>query len=466
MSLEQAAAAAKARILYPAEIMLTGAASDNRNILPGQLFVAIRGEHSDGHNFAHDAVKNGAAAVLAERDPFDGTSHVPVLLVDDSVKALGRIGRIWRDSFHGRLAGITGTAGKTTTKELLAHILEQHGKTARNRLNLNTQIGMPISMLATDGDEDFWVMEAGISHPQDMDELGSVMDPDLAIILNAGAGHSLGLGNRGTAWYKARLLHYLRPQGIALVCADYKDLAQEALAIRQDILFFSTTRKDVPYQASYLGLDETGRGNYRLYLRGTELTVNSALTGPYAAENILAAAAAAHCFELTCQEIKDGIAGAELPAQRFAKYKVNGWTVIDDTYNANPLSARRMIEAAAELAANKPFLCVMGEMRELGERADEEHRILGTVLAKSGCCAVFWLGNHARELQAGLADEHYEGYFSVLSSPEDFLSSWQDWQIRTQESDTGLILFKGSRSNRLERFVNLFMEHHHNSHAL
>ncbi|MBR6624673.1 MAG: UDP-N-acetylmuramoylalanyl-D-glutamyl-2, 6-diaminopimelate--D-alanyl-D-alanine ligase, partial [Mailhella sp.] len=129
MTLEQAAKAADAQILYPAEVTLFGAASDNRKVLPGQLFAAIPGEKVDGHDFAASAVQAGAAAVLAQRDPFNGQPLAPVLLVDDSVKALGRIGNAWRNAFAGRVAGITGTAGKTTTKELLAHILSQKGKT-------------------------------------------------------------------------------------------------------------------------------------------------------------------------------------------------------------------------------------------------------------------------------------------------------------------------------------------------
>ncbi len=464
MTLEQAARAAGADILYPAAITLCGAASDNRKVLPGQLFAAIVGERSDGHDFAAAAVEAGASAVLAQRDPFHGEAKAPVLLVDDSVAALGRIGHAWRKAFSGRVAGITGTAGKTTTKELLAHILAQHGKTARNLLNLNTQVGMPVSMMAADGDEAFWVMEAGISNPDDMDQLGPVMEPDIAIILNVGAGHTQGLGQKGTAYYKAKLLHYINKDGQALVSADYDDLVREARAIRPDAVFFSAAGNPAPYRAEYLGLDENGRGRYRLWLDGQSFDVDSVLSGAYAAENIIAAAAAAHLLGLSREEIAQGISTAPLPAQRFNRRDVPGWIVIDDTYNANPLSSGRMIEAAAELARERDFVCVMGEMLELGDVAEKEHVELGRTLARSGAQAVFWAGGHADDVEAGLRAQGFTGLFAPCASPEAFDAALTSWENGRAPGREGLALFKGSRGNRLERFVNLFMERH--SHAV
>ncbi len=464
MTLEEAARAARAEVLNAAPVVLRGACSDNREAKAGDLFAAIAGERVDGHSFARAAVQAGAAAVLAERDPFDGEGVAPVLVVDNTVQALGRIGHAWRERFEGRVTGITGTAGKTTTKELLAHILSMNGKTAKNRMKLNSQIGMPISMMAAAGDEKFWVMEAGISHPDDMDELGPVMEPDLAVILNVGAGHALGLGGRGTAYYKSRLLAHIRKGGEALVSADYEDLVREARAVRPDAVFFSTQGRPVPYRAGYLGLDENGRGNYRLWLDGEELDVSCALSGSYAAENIIAAAAAARLLGLSGEEIRHGVESAPFPAQRFARHELPGWIVIDDTYNANPLSAARMIEAAAELAAGRVFVCVMGAMGELGDVAAVEHRKLGRILASSGCAAVFWTGPHAAEVQEGLEEERFAGFFAEVPSPADFLPALEKWEQRRHDGRNGLVLFKGSRVNRMERLVTLFMEQ--KSHAL
>ena len=468
MMLDDVARAAGARLLRPAgqAVAITGASSDSRTVSPGDLFVCVPGERTDGHDHAADAVKAGAAAVLAQRDPFSGEAGsrlplTPVLLADNSVAALGRLGHAWRAAFRGKVAGVTGTAGKTTLKELLAHVLAGHGKTARNPLNLNTQIGLPLSMLRTGGDETFWVMEAGISHAGDMDELGPIMEPDLAVILNVGAGHTEGLGGRGVAQCKARLLKYLAPGAQALVSADYPDLVRETRAVCPTAVYFSTTGKQMPYRASYLGPatdpDGNGRGRYRLWLDGDSLDVTCALTGPYGAENVVAAAAAAHLLGLSTEEIAAGIGSAALPAQRFARLIVPGWTLIDDSYNANPLSCARMIEAAAELARDKALVCVMGEMLELGDEADRQHVELGRALACAR--AVFWVGGHADRVREGLDKEHFSGLFRALARPEDFLPAFAEWQgARPDRDGEGLILFKGSRGNRLVRLVNAFAE--------
>lgn len=465
MSLEEAVKAAGAHLLHPTghPVELTGAASDSRAVKPGDLFVCVAGEHTDGHAHAADAVRNGAAAVLAERDPFEGEVNArvlltPVLLTGHSIEALGRLGHAWRVAFTGKVVGVTGTAGKTTLKELLAHILSMHGSTARNPMNLNTQIGLPVSMLNAAGDEAFWVMEAGISHAGDMDELGSVLEPDLAVILNVGPGHTQGLGGKGVARCKASLLKYLAKDGIALISADYPDLVRETRALCPAAVYFSTTGKQMPYRASYLGLTEDGRGSYRLWLDGDSLDITCALTGPYGAENVIAAAAAAHLLGLNAEEIARGLETAELPAQRFARMSLPGWTVIDDSYNANPLSCARMLEASSELARDKCLVCVMGEMLELGDEAEKEHLELGRALASARAQAVFWIGGRADAVREGLDKEHYAGFFRVLGRPEDFLPAMTEWEAGRTDRREGLMLFKGSRGNRLERLVKAFAE--------
>lgn len=462
MKLQEAALTAQANSLHPLDqgandLLLTGVAMDSRTVKPGDLFVCIKGEHTDGHLHADQAVRAGAVAVLAEHDPFaGGSAPVPVLLVDSSVRALGRLGHAWRRKFTGKVVGVTGTAGKTTVKELLANILAVRGPTARNPLNFNTQIGLPMSILATTGKEEFWVMEAGISQAEDMDELGPVLEPDLALILNVGAGHTQWLGGKGTAHYKALLLKYLAPGGTVLVSADYPDLVKEARVHCPTSIFFSITGKQIPYRASYLGLSEDGRGHYHLWLDGLSLDVVCALSGSYSAENVMAAAAAAHLLGLSMKEIARGLETATLPAQRFNRFQVPGWVVIDDSYNANPLSCARVLEAVCELGRDKIKVCVMGEMLELGDIAEAEHEALGRALASSGAQAVFWFGGFAAKVRQGLEKEHYSGYFRSLTSPDEFLPALTAWEETKKGGKEGLILFKGSRGNKLERLVEAF----------
>ncbi|MDE7012256.1 MAG: UDP-N-acetylmuramoyl-tripeptide--D-alanyl-D-alanine ligase, partial [Mailhella sp.] len=221
ITVSQALQDCDAVLLYDKEyenLSFDGAAYDNRLVQKNNLFVCIKGENNDGHNFAKDAVARGASAVLAEKNPFGENPPVPVLLVENSVKALGLLAckarlRFGEDKTK-KVIGITGTAGKTSVKELIAHILSMEKdlsfnekNVAKNPLNYNTQIGMPVSILNASGKEKYWVFELGISHAEDMDELGRILWPDMAVILNAATGHSEGLGDMGVAYYKAQLLN-------------------------------------------------------------------------------------------------------------------------------------------------------------------------------------------------------------------------------------------------------------------
>ncbi|MBD5557906.1 MAG: UDP-N-acetylmuramoyl-tripeptide--D-alanyl-D-alanine ligase [Desulfovibrio sp.] len=431
--------------------MLTRAVTDSREAAPGALFVCVPGARVDGHDFAASAVERGARAVLASRPlPEVVALGAPVLVVPDTVRALGRLAAYWRDKTGAKVVCVTGTAGKTTLKETLAAILAEHGKTARTPLNHNNQIGMPCAVLDTDGDEDFWVMEAGISHEGDMDELAAILRPDLALILNVGPGHTEGLGGRGVAWHKARLLAHLSPGGTALVSADYADLVAEAEATGAKPVYFSATGVDVPYSAR-MG---EGAGNFYLELAGEGLEAQTPFRGAFGAENAIAAAGAAHLLGLDAEEIRRGFAVATLPPQRCARKEFGPWRVIDDTYNANPLSMRRMLEAAAAEAgaASLPLVAVLGEMGELGADSARHHEDLGRLLGELGVAAVFWKGGHGGDVRVGLAATHPHAArgWTEVKGPEDFAAAWQACR---DFPAGGVLLFKGSRANRLEELL-------------
>ena len=457
LELEELAAAAGCTLPEAARnITIEAVATDSRAVRPGTLFICLAGEHADGHDFALKAQDGGAAAILGTRAAADMPAglRIPYLRADDAVKALGRMAACWRTRCAGvKVVGITGTAGKTTVKELLAQTLALQGKTARNPVNLNNQIGLPLSLLATDGDEAFWVMEAGISHEGDMDELGAILRPDVALILNVGAGHTEGLGARGVAWHKARLLHYVPRDGICLISADYPDLVREARAVRGDLHYFTAEGRPLQFRGAAAG-GEGERGRYRLNLDGRACDVMAPFRGAYGTENCIAVAAVASLLGLTPETIARGIAGAELPAQRFVRRSIGQWNVIDDTYNANPLSMTRMLDAAAELAeseANGCLVAVLGEMRELGDLAAAEHERLGRHLAELRPCAVIWKGGQGEAVRAGL---ERGGYAGVFRQPEDagaFVAVMAE--LAGANGRGGLVLFKGSRGNALEDWL-------------
>ena len=414
--------------------IVEGVGTDSRVVKPGSLFVCIPGETFDGHDFAVKAIEAGAAALLVSRNPFDAVPPVPLILVEDTVKALGKLSHCWRERLgETRVIGLTGTAGKTTVKELLAQVMSRRGLTAKTHMNLNNQIGLPLSMLAATGEEAFWVMEAGISHPNDMDELGAILEPDLALILNVGPGHAAGLGDRGTAHYKSKLLAHLAPGGTAIISADYPDLAREARAVRQELVFFSTSGRQVDYRAAYVVPAGEDKGLFRLWLDGVSIDVEAPFRGAFGAENVIAVAAVA---------LIEG----------------DGVYILDDSYNANPLSFSRMLEAAAEMAgdhADRPLVCVLGEMGELGSLSEDEHRNLGRLVADIKPRLVCWKGGHLEEFEDGLHAGRYGGAFCPVTSAEDMFKGLAACDLG---SGGGVILFKGSRSNKLETLVSAFTE--------
>lgn len=445
--------------------------TDSRQEAAGNLFVCIKGERVDGHDFIPQVAGQGALAVLASRDVFAGeTPPLAVIYAPepaaDTVAALGRLGSAQRDAFKGMVIGITGSAGKTSVKEVLASVLSVRGKTAKNFMNLNSQIGLPVSLLNADTEAAYWVMEAGISAPHDMDELGAILRPDLALVLNVGAAHLAGLEDRGVAYYKSRLLTHLAPGGRALVSADYPDLLRESRNSGADVKYFSIRNTAADYYAAYLGPASAASGRYRVHVKGGEsFEVVAPFRGSYGSENVAAISGAAHLAGLAVREIILGFAGATLPAQRFACQTRGGFTLIDDSYNANPLSAARMLETAGEMAAGEkaPLFLAMGEMLELGSEAARAHRELGGQMAAAGARVVIWKGRSAEAgaaLSEGLKAGGFSGIFREASSLEEFSELMGLFNEHAKPDETGrpkgVILFKASRGMRLELWAEVF----------
>ncbi|MGE4291283.1 MAG: UDP-N-acetylmuramoyl-tripeptide--D-alanyl-D-alanine ligase [Desulfovibrio sp.] len=423
--------------------------TDSRAVEPGDLFVCIEGERFDGHEFAETAARSGAAAVLASR-MLD--LPVPVLMVRDTVRGMGLLARACRDAAQARVVAVTGSAGKTTVKEMLASVAAQNGRVSRNAGNLNNQIGLPLSIFRADPDADLWVLELGISKPHDMDELGPVASPDMAVIHNIGPAHLEGLGDlRGVARAKASLLRHLRPGGLAVVNADHELLREEALRLRPEATLYSTVDSGHPYFCSFLGALPDGRGRYLVRTPDFELEAELPFCGAHFAENIGAAATAAHLLGLLGQSGQSLLAGlneTRTPAQRFACSCRGGVTVIDDTYNANPLSMRGAVTTAWEMArsgSERPLVLVLGDMKELGSGAVEEHVRLGQHLRDVAPAAIFFHGEYARDVALGYGEN---ARVEPLSSPETLLRRWRQLGLKN-----AVVLFKGSRSCRMEDYA-------------
>jgi UDP-N-acetylmuramoyl-tripeptide--D-alanyl-D-alanine ligase len=441
MTLQQIAEAMGASIDRGHDLNVGRVCIDSRAVRRGDIFFCIVGQKLDGHEFARQAVENGACAVVAGA-PLE--LDVPVLLVRDTTLALGRLARAWREKASARVIGVTGSAGKTTIKEMLAQVLSMAGVTAKNFRNLNNQIGLPLSILEMTGEEDFWVLELGISRPGDMDELGYILAPDAALLINVGGCHLEGLGSLdGVAEQKSILLDHVRKGGFACVSADYPELSRECAKRSLKMATFSGASAPADY--SCLRRERTPEGvTYTLRVKGAEMRCRVS-ANVHIAENMAAVAAMAMELGLPLADVESALTEYSPVTQRFVQSRVGSWLFIDDTYNANPVSMARSIREAARLAKGERLVLVLGDMLELGEDAARAHRELGGLIAQTGATHCFFRGRHAEDVKAGL--QGFEGIFQKVSGPEEVLQV-----LSAVRNDDGVMLFKGSRGCKMEQY--------------
>ena len=433
-----------------------GASMDSRDAQQGKLFFCSKGERTDGHEYAGVAAEKGAMAIVACRDPFPGgKAPVPVLATEDTVKALGCIAAAERAATRAHVVGVTGSSGKTSVKETLAAVLGVMAPTAKTHMNFNNRIGLPLSMLNAREDAAYWVMEAGISETGDMDELASILRPDMAVIVNAGLAHMQGLGDKGVAHYKSRMLAYVPENGMGVISADYPDLVREAQQYGRRLVTFSTREGAALFTAKYAGQAADGSGVFSVVAQDDKGCVEAPFAGAFGAENVAAVTAAVCSLGYGLDDVRRGAPAARLPAGRFTRELLGPYLIIDDSYNANPLSMQGALAAAAQAAKarSEELFLVLGEMGELGLDAERSHEALGRYIAELRPGWVIWRGGHGEIVERTLRGAGFAGAFAVAIAVEDFSGLLQRFG-----QHPGVYLFKGSRSNMLERFVEAFQE--------
>jgi len=427
------------------DLVVTTVRTDSREVAPGDLFFCLKGERFDAHDYAGQVAAAGACAIVANRElPGIGTATCPVFIVPDTQKALGELARHWRDAVQAKVIAITGTAGKTTAKELLAQTLGSVLRVAKNHKNFNNQVGLPLSMLAATGREDVWVMEVGISKPHDMAELGAIIAPDMALVLNVGPAHLEGLGDiAGVARAKAALFSHLTPGGRGLCSMDYPELWDEARRVLPEVLGFSAKDSFATYYARFEEALPQGRGLYEIIVDGQAFWAELPACGAHFAENAAAVAGICHMLGLSPEQIVRGLSSATLPDQRFCCREGGAWRVIDDTYNANPLSMRRSIEATRLMAGEGRLVLVLGDMKELGAGAAKAHEELGAAIKEAKAEVIFFQGEHAADVARGLKG----------AAPVESVEDPAEVVAKLSGLDGGTVLVKGSRSCRMERYA-------------
>ena len=413
---------------------------DSRTVNPGDCFFALRGPTHDGHNFVGSVLERGAALAIVDRAV---DSPIPQLVVPDTLAALQQLATWARRHWGGTVIGVTGSAGKTTTKDAIASLLNVGVRTGRTFGNYNNHFGVPLSLLRIADDCRAAVIELGMNHAGEIGELARIAKPQIGVVTNVGWAHAENFsGIEGIALAKRELIEALPPTGIAVLNADDVWVREfRGIHPGRSILFGFADDADV--RAEELQLCPTGA---RFTCRG--VVFDSPLAGRHGVSNVLAAIAVAEAMGIAPARLQDVVRNLAVGKMRGERFEKNGITVINDCYNANPEATRSMIEVLRGTPA-KRRIAVLGEMLELGREAETLHRGIGQFAAEQGIDAVFGIRGAARSLveqarKAGLSDSA-ACFFESSEEAGDFL--------RAYLAPGDAILFKGSRGVQVEKAV-------------
>ncbi len=438
MSLAETAAATQGQMRGP-DASFAGVSTDSRGIGRGELFVAIRGERFDGHDFIAMAHARGAAAAMVD-ERFAAAAPLPLVVVDDTRRALGRLGRHWRARFAPVVIGIAGANGKTTTKEMLAAILRAHageGAVLATKGNLNTDIGVPLTLLGMRDAHRFCAVELGMNHPGEIEWLAAIAQPTIGLVTNAQREHMEFMGSvEASARENAHVLRALPAAGIAVLNADdaCHAIFREAAGARRVVQFGLEHRAEVTGGYTLKALSS----EIRLRTPAGEARATLAIPGLHNVRNAVAAAACAHAAGIPVATIGRGLAAFRPYAGRLqVKRASGGTTVLDDSYNANPDSVRAAIDVLAACPA--PTVLVLGDMGEVGAQGPQFHREVGAYARERGIGALYAMGEASREAVTafGRGARHF-------ATPE---------HLRAALPAAATVLVKGSRFMRMERVV-------------
>lgn len=426
--------------------------TDSREVKPGSLFVALRGEQQDGHGFIPQAIERGAAGILCERPP-QTIDHAAVIVVPDTRRALFDIttDRLRRQAVP--IVAITGSAGKTTTKDLIAHVLGRRLRVHKSEGNLNTYTGIPMTIFQMDPRDRALVVEYAMSRAGEIRELARVAPPTIGVVLNVGLAHVAFLGSiDGVAAAKRELVEGLIPGGLAVLNADDPRVRAMSAVARRFTLYGLAS--DVSVRAERIRLHGIEGSNFTLITPRGKAEVYLRLPGQHSISNALAAAAVALEFEFDAPAIATALHGFTPPARRMNIVTGrNGATVIDDSYNASPGSMQAALRVLELAPKGSLKVAVLGDMLELGDHAAQAHDEIGSLAGKTADIVIA-VGEYAPRVvesarRAGLAKERayvVDGAEQVVAALGPLLTP------QTQ------VLVKGSRGMRLERVVEQIRE--------
>jgi len=426
--------------------------TDTRQIAPGDCFIALPGENHDGHAFILDALSKGAGAVIVSGPTaFAGDTSAAVIRVGDTLYALGELARRHRMKFDIPVIAVSGSNGKTSTKEMIAAIFSRTRKVLKNKGNFNNLIGLPLTLLGLTKEHGVAVVEMGINVPGEMERLAQIGAPTTAIITNIHPAHLEGLESiERIMEQKGKLWESLDSDGIAVVNVDDPMLSHFAQRIKARKVTCSLRNGAADVSVCSKIVVSEGNTSFRINAGGFEIPVSLPVMGIHHAQNALAATAAALSTGASAEEVGAGLSGCAPVRQRMNCLKLrNGGVLVDDTYNANPCSMIAAVEAVLSASSGSPFVAVLGEMRELGRDSPIFHFEVGRRVGAAKPSRLITLGPLGIEIlkgaQAAGLDESLCFHAGDHAEAADFL--------RRVLPEGAWILVKGSRGMTMEKVV-------------
>ena len=428
-------------------VVYDGVATDTRTLRQGALFVALKGESHDAHAFLDAAAQAGARAAVVDHVPAGAPEALHYYVVDDTLSALGRLATARRRRLGARVVAITGTNGKTTTKEMTRAVLATKYRVHATTGNLNNLVGTPLTILSAPDDVEALVVEVGTSAPGEIARLRDIAEPDAAIITGVGPGHLEGLGTlHGVLIEKTSLIEKLDADAVAIVADTPPELPARARELKRDVQVAGLTeRADDALRGENVELDDEGRAHFSWSGRRVSLSVR----GRHNASNALLALGLARAWDVDEDEAVAALGRVELPGMRMDVRRIGDVRVIVDCYNANPASMRAAGDLLASMPRGSARVAVIGSMLELGEESAALHRASLEEMLARDVDVVVATGEFAFAA-------HGVGGADRVIAETDPLRAWES--LRDRLAGDEVVLLKGSRGVKLERLLPLLEE--------
>ena len=419
--------------------------TDSRALKAADLFLALRGENFDGHTFVAEAARRGAIGAVVEEAIEGLPPGFAQVQVRDTLAALQQISARYRLELPLQVVAITGSNGKTSTKDLTAAVLGEHFQVTKTAGNFNNHIGLPLTMLRARGSDQIGVFEIGMNHPGEIAALAALAAPDVAIVTNIGVAHIEYFGSReAIAREKGALAEALPPSGLVILNADDDFSKSIAARTKADAIFCGLDRGDV--RATNLRQDFSGM-KFRLGADDHWVDAELPVPGVHMVRNALLAVAAGRFFGLSLEECAEGLRKLQLTHGRLEQKIIRSIHIIDDTYNANPESTEAALRTLAEMPAAGRRIAVLGRMAELGTESEPGHRRVGRVASELGIDCVIEVGAEP----SFIAEEAARGGVAHVLRPSDAAAALL--ALREVAKPGDIVLVKGSRSAKMERIV-------------